>query len=150
MNISSRLKNLELSIFTKVLIIFALIEGLLYIGAKYFPEVIPPVLAIYLAVFLVVLSLSSALVQLNLSIFDIYHDFTEETLKYAKSIVAGVAGGIIVSTSSSYEIGSLGTTGELLGEFLALLIRVIMILLVLLAGLVGFILVEKNHQEVSK
>jgi hypothetical protein len=150
MEIWNRLKNVNISVFVKLTVIFAFIEILLLLGAKLLPELIPPVMALYLAVLMIILSLVAILIELNLSLFDLYNDFTEETLKYSKSIMAGIAGGLVVSTSTQYDIGEITSLTDAIGEATALLIRVIIILGVLLAGLIGFILVERNHQEVSK
>lgn len=148
MEIWSRIKEVEFSILVKIILIFSLVEILLYLGFKVWPDIVSPVVAISLTILMIIFTLVAGLGEAGLSFLGIYTDFTEETLKYSKNILVGIAGGLIVSLGQ-YDIGKITTVADAIGATIAILIRAFVVLVVLIGGLILFILVERNHQELN-
>lgn len=135
------------SVFTQLLLVFAFIAILLLIGAQRYPSTISEELAVYLVILMFFISVLIGIVQGVFAVFNVYDRYALESLKYFKSVAAGISGGLIVYVSSSFEMESLSSTGAILGEVLSLMITSLLIIFVLLVGLIGFIVIEYEHRQ---
>lgn len=148
-NILGKFRSLNISVFAKLSIFSCTLILLVILLALRYPGLLPSELVAYSIVSLAFLWISGLIAELNYVMFNMYDEFTEDALKYSKSIIAGIAGGFIVSISNNFEINSISTLSEILSGVFGLLVHVSMMLMALVAGMAGFIVIQKHHEEVE-